>query len=55
MLTALGREERMTDAACEALPQADRSLAAAAVAEVVADKIESYLGSAGRAPAKVAA
>ncbi len=27
MLTALGREERMTDAACEALPQADRSLA----------------------------
>ncbi len=55
MLTALGREERLTDAACEALPEAERKLAAAAVADVVADKIQSYLGSAGRAPAKVAA
>ncbi len=55
MLTALGREDRMTDADCEALPPAERRIAADAVSAVVADKIESYLGSAGRAAARLAA
>ena len=55
MLQALGREERLTDAACEALPESERAQAAAAVGSVVADKIESYLGSAGRAATRAAA
>jgi fructose-bisphosphate aldolase class II len=49
MLTALGRTERLTDAACRALPEAELRLAADAVERTVAEKIETYLLSAGRA------
>lgn len=48
-LAALRRAERMTNADMQSLP-ADRIAAArAAVAQVVTDKIEHYLGSAGKA------
>ena len=49
MLTALGRTQRLTDAECRALPQAELRLAQDAVERVVAEKIESFLGSADRA------
>jgi len=49
MLTALGRTERLTDAACSALPPDQMRLAQDAVERVVVDKIETFLLSAGRA------
>jgi hypothetical protein len=49
MLTALGRTERLTDEACRALPGDQLRIAQDAVEKTVADKIESYLLSAGRA------
>lgn len=49
MLTALGRAERMTDQACTALPEREMRLAQDAVEQVVTEKIETFLGSAGRA------
>jgi fructose-bisphosphate aldolase class II len=49
MLTALGRTERMTDEACRALPPDQMRIAQDAVERTVADKIESYLLSAGKA------
>ena len=51
MLTALGRTERMTDAACRALPERELRLAQDAVERVVAEKIEAFLGSRDRAAA----
>jgi len=51
MLTALGRTERMTDAACRALPRRELRLAQDAVERVVAEKIEAFLGSRDRAAA----
>jgi fructose-bisphosphate aldolase class II len=48
-LAALGREERMTNAEMRALPEAQRETARAAVAECVRDKVEHFLGSAGKA------
>jgi fructose-bisphosphate aldolase class II len=48
-LAALGLTERMSNAEMNALPQDQREKARAAVAECVRDKIENYLGSAGRA------
>jgi len=50
-LAALGREERLTDAAMSALPAAALARARAAVARVVDDKIRHFLGSAGQADA----
>ncbi len=50
-LAALGREERLTDAAMSALPPTAITRARAAVAGVVDDKIRHFLGSAGRADA----
>jgi ketose-bisphosphate aldolase len=50
-LAALGREERLTDAAMSALPAAEIARAREAVAGVVDDKIRHFLGSAGRADA----
>ncbi len=52
-LAALGREERLTDAAMSALPVAAITRARAAVAGVVDDKIRHFLGSAGQADAAV--
>lgn len=49
MLTALGRTERMTDAACRALPAEARRTAEAAVEAIVVEKIENFLMSGGRA------
>ncbi len=49
MLTALGREERLSDEQARALPEADLARARAAVEACVAEKIGSYLMSAGRA------
>jgi fructose-bisphosphate aldolase class II len=49
MLTALGRTERLTDEACRALPSDQLRIAQDAVEKTVADKIEAYLLSAGRA------
>ena len=51
MLTALGRSERMDDAECCALPDHALRLAQDAVERIVVEKIESFLGSAGRAAA----
>lgn len=51
MLTALGRQERMTDAACRVLPEREMRTAQEAVEQVVTEKIESFLGSRGRAEA----
>jgi fructose-bisphosphate aldolase class II len=48
-LAALGLAERMSNAEMNALPEDQREKARAAVAECVRDKIENYLGSAGRA------
>lgn len=49
MLAALGLSERTTNAALEALPAGRRAAAEAAVEATVAEKITTYLGSAGRA------
>ncbi len=49
MLTALGLSERLTDAACRALPADAMKRAQNAVERTVVDKIETYLLSAGRA------
>jgi ketose-bisphosphate aldolase len=49
MLTALGRTERLSDEACRALPTDQMRLAQDAVERTVADKIETYLLSAGKA------
>lgn len=49
MLTALGRTERLTDAACNALPPSQIRVAQDAVERVVVEKIETFLLSAGRA------
>jgi ketose-bisphosphate aldolase len=51
MLTALGRTERMSDAACRALPERALRTAEEAVERVVAEKIEAFLLSRGRAGA----
>lgn len=48
-LAALGRSERMTNAEMQALPAEQIAAARAAVADVVTDKIENYLGSGGKA------
>ena len=48
-LGALGREERMTDAECRALPPADLERARTAVEQTVVDKIENFVRSGGRA------
>lgn len=48
-LAALGRSERMLDAAMAALPADEIARAQAAVEATVRDKIERYVGSAGRA------
>ena len=47
-LGALGREERMTDAECRALPLANLERARAAVEQTVVDKIENFVRSGGR-------
>jgi ketose-bisphosphate aldolase len=49
MLTALGRTERMSDAACRALAPDQLALAKEAVERTVREKIETFLLSAGRA------
>jgi fructose-bisphosphate aldolase class II len=49
MLTALGRTERLSDAACSALPPEQLQLAQAAVERTVVEKIETFVLSAGRA------
>ncbi|HEY8563894.1 MAG TPA: class II fructose-bisphosphate aldolase [Beijerinckiaceae bacterium] len=49
MLTALGRTERLTDAACRALLPQELRLAQDAVERTVVEKIETYLLSAGQA------
>ena len=49
LLSSLGRSERMTDAECSALPEAELARGAEAVEAVVAAKIEGFLGSAGKA------
>lgn len=49
LLTALGRSERLTDAACCALPAEAMERAQDAVERTVVEKIETYLLSAGRA------
>ncbi|WP_309084940.1 class II fructose-bisphosphate aldolase [Chelativorans sp.] len=49
LLAALGRESRMSNAECSALPDEQRRKAEKAVEDVVADKIESFLLSAGKA------
>jgi fructose-bisphosphate aldolase class II len=48
-LGALGREERMTDAECRALPPAALERAQAAVEQTVADKIKHFVRSEGHA------
>ena len=48
-LGALGREERMTDAECRALPPDELERARAAVEQTVVDKIENFVRSRGRA------
>jgi ketose-bisphosphate aldolase len=49
MLAALGREKRLLDREFQALPEEDKALALQAVENVVADKMENFLFSAGRA------
>jgi len=49
LLQALDREERMSNVELEGLPAAQRHIAGAAVEATVTDKIERFLGSAGRA------
>ncbi len=48
-LAALGRAERMTDAACRALPPVELTMARAAVEKVVGEKMADFLLSAGHA------
>lgn len=48
-LQALGRSERLTDAEMNALPDELREQARHAVAAVVTDKVQHFLGSAGKA------
>jgi fructose-bisphosphate aldolase class II len=50
LLEALGRTERLTNAECKALPTDQLAVARAAVEAAVVDKIENFLGSAGKAP-----
>jgi fructose-bisphosphate aldolase class II len=50
-LAALGREERMSNAEMNGLPDEQREQARDAVAACVLDKIANYLGSAGKADA----
>jgi fructose/tagatose bisphosphate aldolase len=50
-LAALGRDERMTNAEMNALPDELRARAGDAVTECVHEKIADYLGSAGQANA----
>ena len=49
VLGSLGREERMTDAECRALPPEQLEAARAAVQATVVEKISHFLGSEGRA------
>ena len=49
MLTALGRTERLSDAACRALPADQMRLAQDAVERTVIEKIRTFLLSAGKA------
>jgi ketose-bisphosphate aldolase len=49
MLTALGRTERLTNAACRALPPGQLQMAQEAVERTVVEKIETCLLSAGKA------
>ncbi|HZG87087.1 class II fructose-bisphosphate aldolase [Paenibacillus sp.] len=49
LLAALGREQRMTNAECKALPSEQLERGRNAVRAAVADKIRHFLGSAGRA------
>jgi fructose-bisphosphate aldolase class II len=49
LLKALGREERMTDAECRALPPDQLERGRAAVSTEVEDKIMNFLGSSGKA------
>ncbi len=49
MLQALGRAGRMSNAELEALPATQRQIAGEAVEATVTDKIERFLGSAGKA------
>lgn len=48
-LAALGRGERMLNSEMNALPEAEREAARAAVVATVLDKMQNYLGSAGKA------
>ncbi len=50
LLEALGRTERMSNAEIKALPADQLAIGRAAVEAVVVDKIENFLGSAGKAP-----
>ena len=49
LLEALGREERMTNAECKALPPEELERGREAVERTVCDKMENFLHSAGRA------
>lgn len=49
MLEALGRTERLTNAEVKALPLDQLAIASAAVEAAVIDKIENFVGSAGKA------
>ncbi|WP_211326548.1 class II fructose-bisphosphate aldolase [Paenibacillus flagellatus] len=49
LLEALGREERMTNAECKALPADRLEQGRAAVEKTVADKMSNFLSSAGQA------
>jgi ketose-bisphosphate aldolase len=49
LLAALGRENRMSNLECSQLPAEQRRLAEQAVEDVVSEKIESFLRSAGKA------
>ncbi len=49
LLAALGRKDRMTPAEIRAMPAADEKLARAAVRDIAANKMRSFLLSAGRA------
>lgn len=50
LLESLGRTERMSNAEIKALPADQLAQGRAAVEAVVVDKIENFLGSAGKAP-----
>lgn len=50
LLESLGRTERMSNAEIKALPAEQLAQGRAAVEAVVVDKIENFLGSAGKAP-----